>query len=62
MLTDRDLTRGPSNRLHGLVALGAAVLPDQLARPPLGDPEHRLQVLDGAAPAGRAHQIPRPAP
>ena len=47
-------------RLHGLMALGAAMLPDQLARPPLGDPEHWLEVLDGAAPAGRAHQFPRP--
>ena len=34
---------------RGLVALGGAVLPDQLARPPLGDAEHLLQVLDGAA-------------
>ena len=47
-------------RFGGLVTLGAAVLPDQPARPPLGDPEHLLQVLDGAAPAGRAHQFPRP--
>jgi hypothetical protein len=47
-------------RLHRLVTLGAAVLPDQLARPPLGDPEHPLEVGDGAAPAGRAHQFPRP--
>jgi hypothetical protein len=47
-------------RFHGLVALGGAVLPDQLARPPLGDPEYPLKVLDGAAPAGRAHQFPRP--
>ena len=47
-------------RFHGLMALGGAVLPDQLARPPLGDAEHPLQVLDGAAPAGRAHQFPRP--
>ena len=36
------------------------MLPDQLARPPLGDAEHLLEVLDGAAPAGRAHQFPRP--
>ena len=42
------------------LALGAAVLPDQLARPPLRHPEHPLQVLDRAAPAGRAHQFPRP--
>jgi hypothetical protein len=47
-------------RLGRLVALGAAMLPDQLARPPPGDAEHQLQVLDGAAPAGRAHQVPRP--
>jgi hypothetical protein len=47
-------------RLGWLVALGAAVLPDQLARPPLGDAQHLLEVLDGAAPAGRAHQFPRP--
>ena len=46
--------------LDRLVTLGAAVLPDQLARPPLRHPEHPLQVLDGAAPAGRAHQFPRP--
>jgi len=46
--------------LDRLVTLGAAMLPDQLARPPLGDPEHLLQVLDGAATAGRAHQFPRP--
>src|SRR5204863_7716060 len=46
--------------LGRLVALGAAVLPDQLARPPLRHAEHSLQVLDGAAPAGRAHQFPRP--
>jgi hypothetical protein len=46
--------------LDRLVALGAAVLPDQLARPPLGDAEHLLEVLDGAAPAGRAHQFPPP--
>jgi len=49
-------------RLGRLVALGGAVLPDQLARPPLRHPEHPLQVLDRAAPAGRAHQVPRPAP
>jgi branched-chain amino acid transport system ATP-binding protein len=36
------------------------MLPDQLARPPLRHPQHPLQVLDGAAPAGRAHQVPRP--
>jgi hypothetical protein len=47
-------------RLARLVALGGAVLPDQLARPPLRHPEHLLQVGDGAAPAGRAHQFPRP--
>jgi hypothetical protein len=47
-------------RLHGPMALGGAVLPDQLARPPLGDAEHPLEVVDGAAPAGRAHQFPRP--
>jgi hypothetical protein len=52
--------RPVSIRLGRLVALGGAVLPDQLARPPLGDPEHPLEVLDGAAPAGRAHQVPRP--
>ena len=56
LLTERSIPVG----LHRLVALGAAVLPDQLARPPLGDPEHPLKVLDGAAPAGRAHQFPRP--
>jgi hypothetical protein len=53
LLTQRSVSVG----LHGLVALGGAVLPDQLARPPLGDPEHPLEVLDGAAPAGRAHQF-----
>jgi hypothetical protein len=42
------------------MALGGAVLADQLARPPLRDAQHTLQVLDGAAPAGRAHQVPRP--
>ncbi len=47
-------------RWDRLVTLGGAVLPDQLARPPLGDAEHPLEVLDGAAPAGRAHQFPRP--
>jgi hypothetical protein len=47
-------------RLDRPMALGAAMLPDQLAGPPLGDPEHPLEVLDGAAPAGRAHQFPRP--
>jgi hypothetical protein len=46
--------------LGRLVTLRAAMLPDQLARPPLGDAEHLLQVLDGAAPAGRADQFPRP--
>jgi hypothetical protein len=46
--------------LGRLVALGGTVLPDQLARPPLGDAEHPLEVGDGAAPAGRAHQFPRP--
>ena len=46
--------------LDRLVALGGAVLADQLARPPLGHPEHPLQVLDGAAPPRRAHQFPRP--
>jgi hypothetical protein len=46
--------------LDRLVALGGAVLPDQPARPPLGHAEHLLQVVDGAAPAGRAHQFPRP--
>jgi hypothetical protein len=45
---------------HRLVTLGAAMLPDQLARPPLRDAEYPLQVLDGAAPAGRAYQVPRP--
>jgi hypothetical protein len=46
--------------LECLVTLGAAVLPDQPARPPLGGPEHLLEMFDGAAPAGRAHQFPRP--
>jgi hypothetical protein len=55
------LTQGSvAVRLSRPMALGRAVLPDQLARPPLGDPEHLLEVLDGAAPAGRAHQFPRP--
>jgi len=31
--------------------LGAAVLPDQPARPPLRHPKHLLEVCDGAAPA-----------
>jgi hypothetical protein len=39
-------------RLDGSVALGAAVLPDQPARPPLGDDEHPLEMFDGAAPRG----------
>jgi hypothetical protein len=47
-------------RLGGLVTLGAAVLPDQLARPPLRHAKHLLEMFDGAAPAGRAHQFPRP--
>jgi hypothetical protein len=47
-------------RLGRLVTLGAAVLPDQLARPPLRHPKHLLEMFDGAAPAGRAHQFPRP--
>jgi len=47
-------------RLQRLVALGAAVLADQPARPPLRHAEHPLEVGDGAAPAGRAHQFPRP--
>jgi hypothetical protein len=47
-------------RLDGLVTLGAGVLPDQLARPPLRPPNHLLELVDGAAPAGRAHQVPRP--
>jgi hypothetical protein len=38
-------------RLDGLVTLGAAVLADQLARPPLGYPKHLLERFDGAAPA-----------
>ena len=38
-------------RLDGLVTLGAAVLADQLARPPLGHPKPLLEMLDGAAPA-----------
>src|SRR4029453_19602458 len=42
--------------------LGAAGLPDQLARPPLRHPKHLLEVGDGAAPAGRAHQVPPPTP
>jgi hypothetical protein len=42
------------------VTLGAAVLPDQLARPPLRHPKHLLEMFDGAAPAGRTHQFPRP--
>jgi hypothetical protein len=46
--------------LKWLVALCGPMLPDQLARPPLGHPEHALQVFNGAAPAGRAHQFPRP--
>src|SRR4029453_17066331 len=40
--------------------LGAAGLPDQLARPPLRHPQHLLEVGGGPAPAGRAHQVPRP--
>jgi hypothetical protein len=47
---------------QGLVGIGRAVLPDQLARPPLRHAEHSLQVFDGAVPAGRAHQFPAPAP
>src|SRR4029453_10218580 len=46
--------------LGRLVALGGAGLPDQLARPPLRDAQHPPGVGDGAAPAGRAHQFPRP--
>src|SRR4029453_15165869 len=46
--------------LDRLVALGGAVLPDQLGRPPLGDPAHLQEGLNGAAPAGRAHQFLRP--
>ena len=46
--------------LDRLVALRRTVLPDQLARPPLRHAEHPLQMLDRAAPAGRAHQFPRP--
>ena len=56
LLTERSIPVG----LHRLVALGAAVLPDQLARPPLGDPEHPLQVLDGAAPAGAGSPVSPP--
>jgi hypothetical protein len=56
LLTERPVPVG----LGRLVALGGAVLPDQPARPPLGDAEHPLQALDGAAPAGRAHQVPHP--
>jgi hypothetical protein len=47
-------------RRDRLVTLGAAVLPDQPARPPLRHPKHLLEMFDGAAPAGRAHQFPRP--
>src|SRR5215217_6882635 len=47
-------------RFDRLMALGGAVLPDQLARPPLRHPKHLLEMFDGAAPAGRAHQFPRP--
>jgi hypothetical protein len=50
----------PAVPRRGWSASGRAVLPDQLARPPLRHAEHSLQVLDGAAPAGRAHQFPRP--
>jgi hypothetical protein len=54
-------TQGPVPVWLGrLMALGAAMLPDQLACPPLGDPEHPMEVLGGAAPASWAHQRPRP--
>jgi hypothetical protein len=45
---------------QGPMALGGAVLPDQPARPSLGDPEHPLEMLDGAAGTGRVHQFPGP--
>ena len=48
--------------LGRLVALGAAVLPDQPARPPLRHAEPPLEVLHGAAPAGRLTSFPAPAP
>jgi hypothetical protein len=56
LLTERSIPVG----LHRLMALGAAVLADQPARPPLRDAQHALQVRCGAPAACWAHQFPRP--
>jgi hypothetical protein len=56
----RRWTAQRSSPSRGWSASGRAVRPDQLARPPLRHAEHSLQVFDDAAPAGRAHQFPRP--
>src|SRR5205814_2108502 len=45
--------------LSGLVPLGGAVLPDDLARPPLRDAEPLLQHVRGSTSPRRAHQFPR---
>ena len=44
--------------LAGLVALGGAVLADDLAGQPLGDAQHALQMVHGAATACRAQKFP----
>ena len=45
-------------RLDRLVALGGTVLTDDAAGQPLGDAQHALQVIHGAAAACRAQKVP----
>lgn len=44
---------------HPLVTLSRTVLPDQLARPALGDPMTADQAAHRVTSTGRAHQSPR---
>jgi hypothetical protein len=48
--------------LDRLVTLGGAVLPDQLARPPLGDPEHLLECSTARRRRAGLTSFPAPAP
>jgi hypothetical protein len=58
-----DLTQlGPQRPIDivdgGVVALGGAVLPDEMAGPALADAEAFLQQQDRSAPAGWAQKFP----
>jgi hypothetical protein len=54
LLAQRPITL----RLGGLVALGGAVLTDDPAGQPLGETQHALQMVHGAAATCRAQKFP----